>query len=219
MKIKALALLTALAVTTVANAGSPGFSGDYVEVRSNHVLGGGCTYSAEADMDANQAIVAWRMGEGDMAGLSVVAVILGEGNLQLGEHARQTVLFIDSRATVTQKTRLESEFTERYAKLFGTVKKVETTAIAFHRENESVYTVSIPGQVEIATRAMQATDHEPSCDRMVWYAPFTADATATLVQTAQQSYSGSELISTWNIPNKRSAYVGAFSFAQDIASR
>ena len=47
--------------------GSPSVAGDYVEVRSNHILGGGCTYSSEAGGDANQAVVAWRINEGELA--------------------------------------------------------------------------------------------------------------------------------------------------------
>ena len=54
-----LSLFAAVALTTsMAFAGSPVWSGDYVEVRSNHILGGGCTYSAEAGDDANQAVAA-----------------------------------------------------------------------------------------------------------------------------------------------------------------
>lgn len=195
-----------------ALAGSPSISGDYVEVRSNHILGGGCTYSAEAGGDANQAVVAWRISEGALADLSVVAVILGEGNLQLGHHARETVLLIDSRATPAQRQNLKSAFTDQYGDLFGTVKTVKPTDISFRHDGGDAYAVTVDGQVRVATRTMLATDHEPNCDRMVWYDPFTKDASATLVQTAAHAYSGSDLIATWSIPNKRSAYVGTFAF-------
>lgn len=195
-----------------ALAGSPSITGDYVEVRSNHILGGGCTYSAEAGGDANQAVVAWHIREGALADLSVVAVILGKGNLQLGHHARETVLLIDSRATPGQRQDLKSAFTARYGDLFGTVKTVKPTDISFRHDGGDAYAVTVDGQVRVATRTMLATDHEPNCDRMVWYDPFTKDASAALVQTAAHAYSGSDLIATWSIPNKRSAYVGTFAF-------
>ncbi len=195
-----------------ALAGSPSVTGDYVEVRSNHILGGGCTYSAEAGGDANQAVVAWRIREGALADLAVVAVIHGEGNLQLGHHARETVLLIDSRATPTQRQALKSTFTARYGDLFGTVKTVKPTEISFRHDGGDAFAVSVDGHVRVSTRTMLATDHEPNCDRMVWYDPFTRDASATLVQTAAHAYSGSDLIATWSIPNKRSAYVGTFAF-------
>jgi len=193
-------------------AGSPSVTGDYVEVRSNHILGGGCTYSAEAGGDANQAVVAWHIREGALADLSVVAVILGEGNLQLGHYARETVLMIDSKATPTQRQALKETFTARYGDLFGTVKTVKPTEISFRHAGGDAFAVSVDGQVRVSTRTMLATDHEPNCDRMVWYDPFTKDASATLVQTAAHAYSGSDLIATWSIPNKRSAYVGTFAF-------
>jgi hypothetical protein len=217
---KAFSLALALMLAgTAAFAGAPTLSGDYVEVRSNHVLGGGCTYSAEADMDANQAVVAWRIRDGGLAGLAVVAVILGEGNLQLGHYGRETILFVDSKATAAQQESLKEAFVARYADLFGTVKKAETAEIVFRHEGGDAYEVVVPGQVQVATRTMAPMDHEPSCDRMVWYRPLSSDATATLVQTAQHAYSGRDLRATWDIPNKRSAYVGTFSFSPELAAR
>ncbi len=195
-----------------ALAGTATVAGDYVEVRSNHILGGGCTYSAEAGGDANQAVVAWRIREGALADLAVVAVMLGEGNLQIGQHARETVLLIDRRATPVQRQALKRTFTTRYGDLFGTVNTVKPADITFRHDGEDGYVVAVDGQVRLTTRTMLATDHEPNCDRMVWYDPFTKDASATLVQTATHAYSGSDLIANWSIPNKRSAYVGTFSF-------
>ncbi|MCY3554375.1 MAG: DUF1326 domain-containing protein [Gemmatimonadetes bacterium] len=207
------ALMAAIVLAaSPALAGSPSIAGDYVEVRSNHILGGGCTYSAEAGGDANQAVVAWHIRDGALADLSVVAVILGKGNLQLGHHARETVLLIDSRATPGQRQELKRAFTARYGELFGTVKTVKPTDISFRHDGGDAYAVTVDGQVRVATRTMLATDHEPNCDRMVWYDPFTKDASAALVQTAAHAYSGSDLIATWSIPNKRSAYVGTFAF-------
>jgi len=197
--------------TSSVMAGLSSIAGDYVEVRSNHILGGGCTYSAEAGGDANQAVVAWRIRGGTLAGLSVVAVILGEGNLQLGQHGRETILMIDHRATPAQRQQLKQTFMARYDELFGTVMKVKSTEISFQHDGENAYQVTVEGQVRVTTRTMVSTDHEPNCDRMVWYDPFTKDASATLVQTAAHAYSGSDLIATWSIPNKRSAYVGTFA--------
>ncbi|MBM3264448.1 MAG: DUF1326 domain-containing protein [candidate division Zixibacteria bacterium] len=213
-----LALVLTL-TASVAFAGSPTLWGDYVETRSNHLLAGGCTYSAEAGSDANQAVLAWRVGSGDMAGLSVVAVILGKGNLQLGNHERETVLYIDEKATPAQQETLRQLFATRYAALFGTLKKVASTPIFFENDGSDRYAVHVPGQVEIATRTIRASDHEPACDRIVWYTPLSSDATASVVATSKHVYSGGDLGAIWNIPNKRSAYVGTFSFSPEMAVR
>lgn len=217
-RIFGLTLLLTL-TSTLAMAGAPAVSGDYVEVRSNHILGGGCTYSSEVGMDGDQAILAWRIAEGDLAGLSVVAVVLGEGNLGLGHHARTTVLFVDAGANAAQQHKLAEMFTARYADIFGTVKAIESADITFRHTGENAYEVVIPGQVNVVTRTMTAMDHEPNCDRLVWYTPFTNDADATLAQTVQHAYIGDLLASTWSVPNKRSAYVGAFSFVETVASK
>ena len=192
--------------------GSPSVAGDYVEVRSNHILGGGCTYSSEAGGDANQAVVAWRINEGELAGLSVVAVILGAGNLQLGYHDREALLFIDNRATPSQHESIKKIFTLRYKALLGAIKKVESAGISFNYEGQQTYHVLVDNQVRVATRSMVESDHEPNCDRMIWYEPFVGDASATLVQTSSHSYNGSDVVVNWCIPNKRSAYVGTFKF-------
>lgn len=215
--LMSIALILTLA-TTAAFAGTPVLSGDYVEVRSNHVLGGGCTFSAEAETDANEAIIAWRITDGELANLSVVAAILGKGNLGLGRHDRETVLFIDAKATPEQRQALRQAFTTRYAALFGTVKSVESAAMTFRRTGEA-YEVVIPDRIHVATGQMTALDHEPSCEKRVWYSPFTTDASTTLVKTVMNAYTGNVLRSTWSIPNKRSAFIGTFTFASELAAR
>lgn len=220
--IKALlsiVLILTLSTTATLAKPLPVISGDYVEVRSNHVLGGGCTYSAEAETDANEAILAWHIKDGTLANLSVVAVILGKGNLGLGQHERETALFIDAQATPAQRQALTAVFTTRYAELFGTIKSIESASISFRHPSEEAYEVVIPNRVHVATREMTALDHEPACEHHVWYSPFTAETSATLAETVMNAYTGTALSSTWSIPNKRSAFIGTFTLASEMAAR
>lgn len=219
MKKTIFSLVLMVAAASAAFAGAPTLSGDYIEVRTNHILGGGCTYSAEADYDGNRAVLAWRIGEGELTHLSVVAVVLGEGNLQLGNHARETVLFVDASATPDQQKMLADVFTGRYGEVFGAVKSVKVAEITFRHSGEAAYEVIVANEVTVVTRTMSMADHEPNCDQLVWYAPFTGDASVTLVQTDQHSYTGKTLKSNWSAPNKRSAYVGTFSFTDQLAAR
>ena len=54
--------------------------------------------------------------------------------------------------------------------------------------------------------------HDPSCGAMQWFHPFAAGADAALGFTDANSFSGSALGTKWSHPNKRSGFVGTFSF-------
>jgi len=219
MKNAVFGLFLTLAIASVALARTPVISGDYVEVRSNHIIAGGCTYSAEAVYDGNRAVMSWRITGGELANLSVVAVVLGEGNLQLGDHARKTVLFVDRGATPAQLVMLVDTFVERYGDVFGTIKTVQSAAIDFSHNGGDAFRITIPGEVQVVTRTMVEADHEYSCDPQVWYGAFAGDVPVRLAQTARNAYSGKLLNSNWKTVNKRSAYIGKFSFAEDLAVR
>ena len=219
MKKALFSLVLTLTIASAAFAGVPMLSGDYIEVRSNHIMAGGCTYSAEAVYDGNRAVMAWRITEGELANLSVVAVILGEGNLQLGDHARETALFVDANATPAQQQTLADAFTSRYGDVFGTINTVQVAEINFSQTGDDAFRITIPGEVQVITRTMVDTDHEYSCDPQVWYGAFAGDTPVRLVQTARNAYSGKALKSNWKTVNKRSAYIGKFSFVENLAVR
>ena len=219
MKNTVLGLFLMLAMASVALARTPIISGDYVEVRTNHIIAGGCTYSAEAVYDGNRAVMSWRITRGELANLSVVAVVLGEGNLQLGDHARETVLFIDGNATPAQQGMLADAFIERYSDVFGTINTVQVAVIDFSHNGGDAFRITIPGEVQVITRTMVEADHEYSCDPQVWYGAFAGDVPVRLAQTARNAYSGKSLNSNWKTVNKRSAYIGKFSFAENLAVR
>jgi hypothetical protein len=54
--------------------------------------------------------------------------------------------------------------------------------------------------------------HDPSCGAMQWFRPFAAGAETALGFTDANSFSGKALGTKWSHPNKRSGFVGTFSF-------
>jgi hypothetical protein len=54
--------------------------------------------------------------------------------------------------------------------------------------------------------------HDPSCGAMQWFHPFSAGAEAAIGFTDANSFSGGALGTKWSHPNKRSGFVGTFSF-------
>ena len=219
IKAFATALGFALLLAHTAYAGNAVLSGDYVEVRSNHIMAGGCTYSAEAVYDGNRAVMTWRLDGDNLADIAVVAVVLGKGNLQLGNHTRETVLYIDSRATAKQMVNLRDTFSSRYSDVFGEIRAVLVADISFDQTGDDAFKILIPGEVQVVTRTMVEADHEYSCDPQVWYGAFAGDTPVRLVQMARSSYSGADLNSKWKTVNKRSAYIGKFAISNDLASR
>ena len=97
----------------------PPITGDYVEVRSNHVYTCGCLYSGEQVTSGAEAILTWSIREGEfqgvpLSGLRVVAVVQGQGNLALPGVTRKSVLLIDSSASDSQRQALRRLFQEQY---------------------------------------------------------------------------------------------------------
>ena len=86
--------------------------------------------------------MAWRIANGELADLKVVAVVLGDGNLQLGEHARETVLYIDDKASRAQHAELVQMLSSRYAEVFGAVKSVRKAEIDFQQSGAAPATSS-----------------------------------------------------------------------------
>src|SRR5258708_39305964 len=92
MRKTLLAALIATAPAVLAASGTTSISGDYVEARTAEVFTGGCIMGSEGEAAGREAILAWRVGRGQvngvaLDGLSIVAVVAGDMNLgthQLG---------------------------------------------------------------------------------------------------------------------------------------
>src|SRR3954468_437151 len=89
---------TALALSALLLIGGAGLSasgpaaaatsvtGDYVEARTAEVFAGGCIMGSEGEAAGREAILAWRVGKGQvngvvLDGLSVVAIVAADRNL------------------------------------------------------------------------------------------------------------------------------------------
>ncbi len=108
-----LFLLSAWAVP-----GSAALKGDYIEARTADVYTGPCFAMSEVGLTGQEAILAWKVQEGDwngvpLSGLSVVAVV--RANATLGDpyhnpYPAQSVLIVDSRASQASSGRRSHAF-------------------------------------------------------------------------------------------------------------
>src|SRR3954470_14601138 len=102
-------LLTAAPAVLAASGPATSVTGDYVEARTAEVFAGGCIQGSEGEAAGREAILAWRVTQGQLNGvsldgLSVVAVVAGDMNLSTHEiggaspTAIRSAIRVDSRA-------------------------------------------------------------------------------------------------------------------------
>lgn len=210
--------LTILAAPALAGT-PPQVHGEYVEARTAEVFAGGCIMSSEAETIGRQAVMAWRIGRGSyegvtLDGLSVVAAVAGDRNLgirEIGGEAPSLVraaIIVDERATPEQRRSLVALARAMSHGLIQEVVDVTAAPIRFD---------STPHQVEVsagdAKLAVQRhVHHDPNCGAMQWFHPLSAGTTASLGMAQVHVFSGRALGTRWSDPNKKSAFVGAFSY-------
>src|SRR5271169_4093614 len=96
--------------------GKAAVKGDYMEARTEDVYTGPCFAMSEVGLTGQEAILAWKVKEGDwkgvsLDGLSVVAVVKAHATLGDPYHdpyPAQAVLIVDSRATGQQRAALQA---------------------------------------------------------------------------------------------------------------
>jgi hypothetical protein len=198
---------------------TPSVSGTYVEARTAEVFAGGCIMNSEAETMGKQALLAWRVDKGTVAGvsldgLSVVAALSGTHNLGMREMGGEaptlvkTLLYVDERATAAQRDALVSMARTAIGDLAFRVVEVQAVPIAFERSHHAAAV-----QAGDATLQVEAhIHHDPSCGAMQWFHPLSRGAKAEVGLTRNQSFTGQALGSRWQQIDKRSAFVGTFAF-------
>jgi hypothetical protein len=210
-----LFLLSACAVS-----GRAALKGDYIEARSADVFTGPCFAMSEVSLTGQEAILAWKIREGDwqgipLSGLSVVAVV--RANATLGDpyhdpYPAQSVLIVDSRANSQQRAALAAFAAAKTGKLLDHVVRVETAPIQMMVEHGDLHGVAklVAGKfAQIETRSLCHGDHICG-NESVYYPPLVALTHSMPAFTLDSSYSGGGLGEVWKNVDKRSAFVGSF---------
>jgi hypothetical protein len=218
-------LLTGLLVLVGSSVrASAAIKGDYIEVRSADVYTGPCFANSEVGLTGNEAILAWRIEEGDWQGtslnsLSIVAVV--KANATLGDpyhnpYPAKSVLIVDERATSAQRQALEEFARSAAGRLLANVVRVESAPIKLEVAQGARPMAGsaklVAGQfARIETRSLCAADHLCG-NEFVYYPPLVQVAHAMPAFTLRDSFQGVGLDVVWNHVDKRSAFVGTFSF-------
>ena len=219
----AVALAGLLGASTLSASDPKGVAGDYVEVRTAQVFAGGCIMGSEGEAAGREAILAWRVSRGAVAGvpldgLSVVAAATADNNL--GTHelggapatVLKSVVLVDERANPAQREALITMARSLAPTIVRSVVETRAVPIAFVRSGESVSVRAAEASVDVIT----GVPHSPNCGALKWFEPLAKTQDAQIGVTLLQEWRGNALGPRWRqvSDEKRSSFVGKFSYAR-----
>ena len=215
MKRSLIAALS-IGLTATLSARAVTIKGTYVEARTAEVFAGGCIMGSEGEAAGREAILAWRVGKGQvngvtLDGLSVVAVVAGDVNLgthELGGVSPRTIktaIRVDARATAEQRDALVT-LARSLSPIVRDVVDVKAVPIAFHRDADGLAVTAGEASLEVATRV----DHSATCGAIQWFSPLAKTTQSALGHTKLESWSGASLGTQWSMGDKRASFYGAF---------
>jgi len=230
------ALCGVLSLVSSAPAGAAQIRGDYVEARTADVYTGPCFSNSEVFITGNQAVMAWKVTEGnwngvDLKGLSVAAAVEGTTTFSEDQPAQaRAILIVDTRANSEQRAALVAMAKTLGGERLAHVADVKTSMINLtiesHAMSESdkpethvLHKIPVtprasfwaPGLAEILTRPLDDGDH--SCgNEVVAYEPLSKGVDVQPAFTLGHDFKGKGLNSRWSSPNRRSSFVGSFTY-------
>lgn len=180
-------------------ANPPAITGDYIEVRSNHVYTCGCLYSGEQVTGGREAILAWAVRDGEYRGVSLagaraVAALSGPENLSLAGSPRRSVMFVDGVNEAGRQALVEM-LKEYYGAVLGQLLSVQAAPISFQREGDRL-TVNVSGLSQLVVRPARLPEdaHQGS---LLWYTPFIPTSESVLSTTEFTSFRGDHFRHRW----------------------
>lgn len=230
---KALAALCGTLILAVAGTSTAaGIRGEYLEARNADVYTGPCFSNAEVLIYGNQAVVAWKVTEGEhngvkLDGLCVAAAIKGSTTFSQDVPAdARSVVIVDQRADAAQRAalvdlarklaggRLSQVVDVKPATMTLTVEAHGTTEAhaSGHHGMPQAPRASFwaPGLAEIVTRPLDEGDHFCG-NEVVAYQPLSAGVSVLPAYTLGHIFRGQGLNARWDDANCRSSFVGHFA--------
>lgn len=216
-KVWAVIFFFAAAVTPVG-ARDTQIAGDYLEVRTADVYAGACFANAEVGLIGKEALIAWHVTRGSwqgipLQGLSVMAVVKAKATLG-DPHANpfptRAIIIVDEKADPRQQEALVGFAHSMAGDLLQDIVRVERTRIDMKIEKDGYASLKAGHIADLKTRAIHGEDHLCGNEK-IYYPPLTEVAAAVPGFTLVHEFRGEGLDSTWSLPGKRSAFIGAFS--------
>jgi len=221
MRLSIAVLALAAAAGLAAKPSQTTISGDYLEVRSCDVYTGPCFANAEMGLTGKEGMLVWAVREGSwngvtLDGLNVIAVFRTDGtlgDLRYQPRSGKAVLIVDRTATPRQRealTDLARSLAGDLIKEVAEVKVVPMEVAIGTCGKKGCASVQAGKLVEIKTRCLGGKDHLCGNEE-TFYPPLTDVRDAYPVFTELASFEGRGLNLTWEMVEKRSAFIGAFA--------
>lgn len=217
-----------LTASLFAQQTRPAIQGEYLETRSADVYTGQCFANGEMNLTGDEAILAWHVQEGKWDGVSLNGLTVGaavKAHATLGDpygkpYPAKAVMFVDKNATPGQRQALINFAQEMGGELLRHVVKVMDVPVDMEvlHQHSAQARLQAGNFVSVETRAIGANDHLCG-NEDTFYPPLTKTTHAMPAVAVNNAYSGKDLNDTWELHDKRSAFVGTFAANQQVASR
>jgi hypothetical protein len=194
--------------------------GEYLETRSADVYTGQCFANGEMNLTGDEAILAWHITEGKWDGVSLNGLTVGgavKAQATLGDpygkpYPAKSILFVDKSATPAQRQALINFAQEMGGELLRHVVRVVDTPIEMEvpQQHSARARLQAGNFVTVETRAIGDKDHLCG-NESTFYPPLTETTHAMPAVAVTDQYSGKDLNASWELHDKRSAFVGTFA--------
>jgi hypothetical protein len=197
--------------------------GEYLETRSADVYTGQCFANGEMNITGDEAILAWHIQEGKWDGVSLGGLTVGaavKAQATLGDpygrpYPAKALMFVDRNAAPAQRQALINFAQEMGGELLRHVVRVvdariDMEVLAVHSARARLQAGDF---VRVETRAIGDKDHLCG-NEDTFYPPLTETTHAMPAVAVTDQYSGKDLNASWELHDKRSAFVGAFAETQ-----
>jgi hypothetical protein len=223
-----LSALVFLTVSAFAQQAPPAIHGEYLETRSADVYTGQCFANSEMNLTGDEAILAWHVREGKWDGVSLAGLTVGaavKAQATLGDpygkpYPAKAVMFVDKNSTPVQRQALINFAQQMGGELLRHVVRVVDVPVDMEvlRQHSARARLQAGNFVTVTTRSIGPNDHLCG-NEDTFYPPLTRTTHAMPAVAVTNSYSGKDLNDSWELHDKRSAFVGTFAANQEIASR
>jgi len=194
--------------------------GEYLETRSADVYTGQCFANGEMNLTGDEAIVAWHVQGGKWDGVSLDGLTVGgavKAQATLGDpyanpYPAKAILFVDKHATPQQRQALINFAQEMGGELLRHVVRVVDTQIDMEvlQQHSGRARLQAGDFINVETRAIGPKDHLCG-NESTFYPPLTETTHAMPAVAMTDQYNGKDLNASWELHDKRSAFVGTFA--------
>ena len=194
-----IVLLGVLLLAAVSRQDAP-VSGQYIEDRTMRVYACPCEWSTDWANRGREAVLAWNVVSGEyrgasLAGLKIVAVIVGDFTLTERTTSRRSALFVDPQTPSDQRRAGLAWLESTYPAMLGEVAGVHVAPIDFVI-GPDLATLHVEGAVSLKMRRAHFPEDTQSWAQLI-HDPFIPLEAPAIGLTSHMSYTGPDLKTHW----------------------